>query len=96
MKRVFLITKIRSDHGGELDGGELDSMTIENFCEENDFYHDFSPLLNNYHDFSQGLLNKRVWALQEFARPMLNEYDLPKYFFLRKPLISPVIFQIEF
>ena len=67
-------------------GGELDSMTIENFCEENDFYHDFSRLLNNYRDFSQGLLNKRVWlkkkiVLQEFVRPMLNEYDLPKYFF---------------
>ena len=33
----------------------------------------------------QGLFNKTVWlkkkrTLQEFARSMLDEYDLPKYF----------------
>ena len=37
MKKVFSITKIRSDHGGE-----LDSITFENFWEDNGFYHDFS------------------------------------------------------
>ena len=38
-EKDFLITKIRSDQGGE-----LDSVAFENLCEDNGFYHDFSSL----------------------------------------------------
>ena len=36
-EKDFLITKIRSDHGGE-----FDSIAFEIFCEDNGFCHDFS------------------------------------------------------
>ena len=42
------------------------------------------------------VVEKKNRTLPEFARSMLNEYDLLKYFFWRKRLILPVIFQIEF
>ena len=72
MKKVFLITKIMSDHGGE-----FHSLAFENFREDNGFYHDFSPRTPQQNDVVERNKNRN---LQEFARSMLNEYDLPKYF----------------
>ena len=46
-EKGFLITKIRSDHGGE-----FDSVAFEKFCEDNGLSHD---------SLLRGLLNKTVW-----------------------------------
>ena len=47
-EKGFLITKIRSDHGGE-----FDSVAFEKFCVKIMVFLTTSPL--------QGLLNKTVW-----------------------------------
>ena len=73
MKKVFFFffTKIRSDHGGE-----FNSVAFENLVK----------IMVFIPTSLQGLLNKTVWlkkknrTLQEFARSILNEYSLPKYF----------------
>lgn len=63
-KKRVTISKIRSDHGGELKNQEF-----ELFCEQKAL---------NMTSLYQGLLNKWVvetkkWFLQEMARTMLNK-----------------------
>ena len=46
-------------------------------CEDNGFSHDFSsPMTPQQND----VVERKNSTLQEFARSILNEYDLPKYF----------------
>ena len=40
MKKVFLITKIRSDHEGD-----FDSVAFVKLCDDNGFFHDFFSLM---------------------------------------------------
>ena len=71
-ERELKFVKIRSDHGGE-----FDNENFENFCEENDFEHNFSfpraPPQN-------GVVERKNRTLQEKAKIMLCENNLPKYF----------------
>ena len=46
-------------------------------CEDNGFSHDFSSPRTPQQN---GVVGRKNRTLQEFARSMLNEYDLPKYF----------------
>ena len=50
---------------------------FENFCEENGIMHNFfaprTPQQN-------GVVERKNRSLEELARTMLNEYDVPKYF----------------
>jgi len=71
-KKDLKIKTIRSDHGCEL---QNDTFNI--FCEENGILHNFSvprTLQQN------GVIERKNRSLEELARTMLNENDLPKYF----------------
>lgn len=65
------IVSIRSDHGGEFDNIEL-----EKFCNKNGFDHNFSAPRTPQQN---GVVERKNRTLQEMARTMLNENDLPKY-----------------
>ena len=66
------IASIRSDHGGE-----FENEAFENFCEENGIDHTFScprtPQQN-------GVVERKNRSLEEMARTMLNDANIPKYF----------------
>ena len=66
------IVSIRSDHGKE-----FENQYFESFCDENGISHNFScprtPQQN-------GVVERRNRSLQEMARAMICENDLPKYF----------------
>ena len=49
-------------------------------CEDNGFSHDFSSPRTPQQN---GVVERKNRTLQEFARSMLNEYDLPKYFWAK-------------
>ncbi|KAL4025857.1 hypothetical protein IC575_014263 [Cucumis melo] len=74
-QKGFFISKIRSDHGGE-----FDNVVFKAFCEENGFSHDFSSPRTPQQN---GVAERKNRTLQEFARLMLNEYGLPKYFWVK-------------
>ena len=71
-EKGYTITSIRSDHGGE-----FDNLALENFCNENGFEHNFSSPRTPQQN---GVVERKNRTLQEMARTMLNENDLPKYF----------------
>ena len=71
-EKGYTITSIRSDHGGE-----FDNLALENFCNENSFEHNFSSPRTPQQN---GVVERKNRTLQEMARTMLNENDLPKYF----------------
>ena len=66
------IVKIRSDHGGKFENDDFES-----FCELNGYNHNFSfpraPQQN-------GVVERKNRTIQEMARSMLCENDLPKHF----------------
>ena len=92
-EKGFKIIKIRSDHGGE-----FENDVFENFCIENDFEHNFSfprtPQQN-------GVVERKNRTLQEIARIMLCENNLPKHFWaeavntacyiLNRVLLRPIL-----
>ena len=66
------IKVLRSDHGGE-----FQNELFENFCEENGIMHNFSaPRTPQQNE----VVERKNRSLEELARTMLNEYDVPKYF----------------
>ncbi|CAL9078937.1 unnamed protein product [Musa textilis] len=71
-KKGFMISSIRSDHGGEFQNHDF-----QNFCEINGYNHNFSTPRNPQQN---GVVERKNRNLQEMARTMLNEYNLPKYF----------------
>jgi len=71
-EKGFFISKIRSDHGGE-----FDNDAFKAYCEENGFSHNFSSPRTPQQN---GVVERKNRTLQEFARSMLHEYGLPKYF----------------
>ena len=68
----YLITTIKSDHGGEF---ENDAFEI--LCNENGYKHNFSAPRTPQQN---GVVERKNRILQEMARSMLNENGLPKYF----------------
>jgi len=87
------IKVLRSDHGGE-----FQNELFENFCEENGIMHDFSTPSTPQQN---GVVERKNRSLEELARTMLNEYDVPKYFWadvvstacyvLNRMLIRPIL-----
>ena len=71
-KKDLKIKVLRSDHGGE-----FQNELFENFCEENRIMHNFSAPRTTQQN---GLVERKNRSLEELARTMLNEYDVPKYF----------------
>ncbi|CAL9113193.1 unnamed protein product [Musa textilis] len=67
-----MISSIRSDHGGEFQNHDF-----QNICEINGYNHNFSTPRNPQQN---GVVERKNRNLQEIARTMLNEYNLPKYF----------------
>ena len=72
MKKGVSIISIRSDHGKEFENKEL-----ENFCLENGFDHIFSAPRTPQRN---GVVERKNRSIQEMARTLLNENNLPKYF----------------
>ena len=71
-KKGFCISKIRSDHGGE-----FENESFKKFCEENGIDHNFSCARTPQQN---GVVEKKNRSLQEMARTMLCDKNLPKYF----------------
>jgi len=84
---------IRNDHGRE-----FQNESFENFCDENGILHNFSALRTLQQN---GVVERKNRSLDELARTMLNEYNVPKYFWadavstacyvLNRMLIRPIL-----
>ena len=68
-EKGFAITCIRSGHGRE-----FENIDFEEYFNEHGIDHKFSTPQQN------GIVEKENRTLQEMARTMLNENNLPKYF----------------
>ena len=66
------IVSLRSDHGGEFENYEF-----ETFCDENGIKHEFSAPRTPQQN---GVVERKNRTLQELARSMINEYELPLHF----------------
>nr|KYP46043.1 Retrovirus-related Pol polyprotein from transposon TNT 1-94 [Cajanus cajan] len=87
------ITSIRSDHEGE-----FQKVLFQKFCEECGIDHNFSAPRTPQQN---GVVERKNRSLEELARTMLNETNLPKYFWvdainttchvLNKFLIRPIL-----
>ena len=71
-EKGFTITCIRSDHGKE-----FENIEFEDYCNEHGINHNFSPPRTPQQN---GVVERKNRTLQEMARTMLNENNLPKYF----------------
>ena len=71
-EKVFTITCIKSDHRRE-----FKNINFENYCNEHRIDHNFSTLRTPQQN---GIVEKKNRTIQEMARTMLNENNLPKYF----------------
>jgi len=84
---------IRSDHEGE-----FQKAIFETYCEENGISHNFSAPRTSQQN---GVVERKNRSMKELARTMLNENNLPKYFWadavstacyvLNRVLIRPVL-----
>ena len=70
-EKSLKIVSIRSDHGGEFQNDEF-----ELFCEEHGINHNFSSPRTPQQN---GVVERKNRSLEELARTMLNETNLPKY-----------------
>ena len=74
MKKGFAITCIRSYHGRE-----FENIDFEEYCNEHGSDHNFSaPRIPQ----QNGVVERKNKTLQEMSRTMLNENNLPKYFWV--------------
>ena len=71
-EKGYTITSVRSDHGGE-----FDNDAFEIFCNNNGYDHNFSAPRTPQQN---GVVERKNRTLQEMARTILNENNLPKYF----------------
>ena len=71
-KKDYSISNIRSDHGKEFENPGFDA-----FCGENGISHNFSTPRTPQQN---GVMEKRNKTLEEMARTILCENNLPKYF----------------
>ena len=65
------IKQIRSDHGGEFQNAKFDK-----FCEKHGIIHSYSAPRTPQQN---GVVERKNRSLEELARTMLNESNLPKY-----------------
>ena len=72
IKKGFAITCIKSDHGRE-----FENIDFEEYCNEYEIDHNFSVHRTPQQN---GVVERKNRTLQEMARTMLNENNLPKYF----------------
>ena len=87
------IASIRSDHVGE-----FENKYVETFCDEHGIEHNFSALRTPQQN---GVVERKNRSLEEMARTMLNELNLPKYFWanrvstacyvMNRALIKPIL-----
>ena len=72
MKKNTSIVSIRSDHGGE-----FENQDFEEFCNNFGIEHNFSAPRTPQQN---GVVERKNRSLEELARTILNESNLPKYF----------------
>ena len=70
-EKGFIISCIRSDHGKE-----FENVNFESFCDEHGIEHNFSAPRTPQQN---GVVEKKNRTLQEMARTMLHENNLPTY-----------------
>ena len=71
-KKNLNIASIRSDHGGE-----FENKDFESFCDENGIEHNFSAPRTPQQN---GVVERKIRSLEEIARTLLDDINLPKYF----------------
>lgn len=71
-EKSLKIASIRSDHGGEFQNASFDE-----FCDDQGISHNFSAPRTPQQN---GVVERKNRSLEELARTMLNETNLPKYF----------------
>ena len=71
-EKRLAIKEIRSDHGGE-----FENSSFTNWCDKYGIHHNFSAPRTPQQN---GVVERKNRTLQEMARTMLNEHNLPKYF----------------
>ena len=71
-EKGFIITCIRSD-----DGREFENIDFDEYCNKHGINHNFSAPKTPQ---QKGVVERKNRTLQEMARIMLNENNLPKYF----------------
>ena len=71
-KKNLKIASIKSDHGGE-----FENKDFELFCDENGIEHNFSTPTTPQQN---GVVERKNWSIEEMARTLLNDTNLPKYF----------------
>ena len=74
------IVCVRSDHGGE-----FENAVFQEFCENNGYTHNFSSPRTPQQN---GVVERKNRTLQEMARTMIQDYDLPLYFWAEATLTS--------
>ena len=92
-EKNLTLVNIRSDHGTE-----FENQFFEKFCEENGIGHNFSVPRTPQQN---GVVERKNRTLEEMARTMLCEGNLPKYFWaeainkacyiLNRVLIRPIL-----
>ena len=73
-EKGFAITCMRSDHGRE-----FKNIDFEEYCNEHGINHNFSTPKTPQQN---GTVERKNKTLQEMTRIMLNEHNLPKYFWV--------------
>ena len=71
-EKGFTISCIRSDHGRE-----FENVEFESFCDEEGIEHTFSAPRTPQQN---GVVERKNRTLQEMARTILHENNLPNYF----------------
>ncbi|CAA2979436.1 Retrovirus-related Pol poly from transposon TNT 1-94 [Olea europaea subsp. europaea] len=71
-EKGYSISTIRSDHSGE-----FDNVGFDDFCKEHGYEHNFSAPRTSQQN---GVVERKNRTLQEMTRSMLNENNLPKFF----------------
>jgi hypothetical protein len=72
MKKSYAINNVRSEKGRE-----FDNQDIELYCDQNGFGHNFSAPRTPQQN---GVVKRKNRSLQKMSRTMLNEHNLPQYF----------------
>ena len=71
-EKNLAIKEIRSDHGGE-----YENSSFKTWCEKYGIHHNFSAPRTPQQN---GVVERKNRTIQEMCRTMLNEHNLPKYF----------------
>ena len=97
-EKGFSIPCIRSDHGRE-----FENVDFEDYCNEHGIDHNFSTPRTLQQN---GVVERKNRTLQEMARTILNENNLPKYFWaevvntscyvLNRVLLRPILMKTPY